>query len=145
VDRVVLGTLSGGPAGFRALARAVDGISNSMLSERLGRALRVGIEARLNAATPLGRGTRAVEIASAVSWLLSDGASYVNRAVLVSMAGWQRSEPDRRAYMQEGGMAIKSRMSITNFSWPAPPEEVGSTVTNRPLRTDRLEVANRSD
>jgi DNA-binding HxlR family transcriptional regulator len=33
---VVLGTLSGGPAGFRALARAVDGISDSMLSDRLG-------------------------------------------------------------------------------------------------------------
>jgi DNA-binding HxlR family transcriptional regulator len=32
---VVLGTLSGGPAGFRALARAVDGISDSMLSDRL--------------------------------------------------------------------------------------------------------------
>jgi DNA-binding HxlR family transcriptional regulator len=32
---VVLGTLSGGPSGFRALARAVDGISDSMLSDRL--------------------------------------------------------------------------------------------------------------
>jgi DNA-binding HxlR family transcriptional regulator len=33
---VILGTLRGGPAGFRALARAVDGISDSMLSDRLG-------------------------------------------------------------------------------------------------------------
>ncbi len=33
---MVLGTLRGGPAGFRALARAVEGISDSMLSERLG-------------------------------------------------------------------------------------------------------------
>ena len=33
---VVLGTLSGGPTGFRALARAVEGISDSMLSDRLG-------------------------------------------------------------------------------------------------------------
>jgi len=32
---VVLGTLSGGPTGFRALARAVEGISDSMLSDRL--------------------------------------------------------------------------------------------------------------
>jgi DNA-binding HxlR family transcriptional regulator len=32
---VVLGTLSGGPAGFRALTRAVAGISDSMLSDRL--------------------------------------------------------------------------------------------------------------
>src|SRR5437879_6663613 len=32
---VVLGTLSGGPTRFRALARAIDGISDSMLSDRL--------------------------------------------------------------------------------------------------------------
>ena len=32
---VVLATLSGGPAGFRALARAIPGISDSMLSDRL--------------------------------------------------------------------------------------------------------------
>ena len=43
---VVLGTLSGGPAGFRALARAVDGISDSMLSERLGELSDAGLVAR---------------------------------------------------------------------------------------------------
>jgi DNA-binding HxlR family transcriptional regulator len=43
---VVLGTLSGGPAGFRALARAVDGISDSMLSERLGELCDAGLVAR---------------------------------------------------------------------------------------------------
>jgi DNA-binding HxlR family transcriptional regulator len=32
---VVLGTLSRGPTGFRALGRAVEGISDSMLSDRL--------------------------------------------------------------------------------------------------------------
>jgi DNA-binding HxlR family transcriptional regulator len=32
---VVLGTLSGGPTGFRALSRAVEGISDSVLSDRL--------------------------------------------------------------------------------------------------------------
>ena len=32
---VVLGTLSGEPTGFRALARTVEGISDSMLSDRL--------------------------------------------------------------------------------------------------------------
>src|SRR3989442_14890052 len=31
---VVLGTLSGGPTGFRALARTVEGIRDSMLSDR---------------------------------------------------------------------------------------------------------------
>jgi DNA-binding HxlR family transcriptional regulator len=32
---LVLGNLSGGPMGFRDLARAIDGISDSMLSTRL--------------------------------------------------------------------------------------------------------------
>jgi DNA-binding HxlR family transcriptional regulator len=43
---VVLGTLSGGPAGFRVLARAVDGISDSMLSERLGELIGAGLVTR---------------------------------------------------------------------------------------------------
>ncbi len=34
-NAVVLGTLSNGPAGFREIARAIDGISDSMLSDRL--------------------------------------------------------------------------------------------------------------
>ena len=43
---VVLGTLRGGPAGFRALARAVEGISDSMLSERLGELVDAGLVTR---------------------------------------------------------------------------------------------------
>jgi DNA-binding HxlR family transcriptional regulator len=43
---VVLGTLSGGPAGFRALSRAVDGISDSMLSDRLGALCKAGLAVR---------------------------------------------------------------------------------------------------
>ena len=43
---VVLGTLSGGPVGFRALARAVEGISDSMLSERLGELCNAGLVTR---------------------------------------------------------------------------------------------------
>jgi DNA-binding HxlR family transcriptional regulator len=34
-NAVVLGHLSAGPAGFRQLARALDGISDSVLSDRL--------------------------------------------------------------------------------------------------------------
>ncbi len=34
-NAVVLGHLSGGPAGFRELSRAIDGISDSVLSARL--------------------------------------------------------------------------------------------------------------
>ena len=43
---VVLGTLAGGPAGFRSLARAVEGINDSMLSERLGELTTTGLVTR---------------------------------------------------------------------------------------------------
>ena len=43
---VVLGTLSGGPIGFRALARAVEGISDSMLSDRLSALTNAGLVTR---------------------------------------------------------------------------------------------------
>jgi DNA-binding HxlR family transcriptional regulator len=43
---VLLGTLRGGPAGFRALARAVEGISDSMLADRLGELCKAGLVAR---------------------------------------------------------------------------------------------------
>jgi DNA-binding HxlR family transcriptional regulator len=43
---IVLGTLRGGPAGFRALARAVEGISDSMLSDRLGELVEAGLVSR---------------------------------------------------------------------------------------------------
>jgi DNA-binding HxlR family transcriptional regulator len=43
---VLLGTLSGGPAGFRTLARAVEGISDSMLADRLGELCDAGLVVR---------------------------------------------------------------------------------------------------
>jgi DNA-binding HxlR family transcriptional regulator len=43
---VVLGTLSGGSTGFRVLARAVEGISDSMLSDRLSALTKAGLVAR---------------------------------------------------------------------------------------------------
>lgn len=43
---VVLGTMSGGPAGFRALSRAVEGISDSMLSDRLSALCNAGLVTR---------------------------------------------------------------------------------------------------
>ena len=42
----MLGTLSGGPAGFRALSRAVEGISDSVLSDRLTELCNVGLATR---------------------------------------------------------------------------------------------------
>ena len=49
---VVLGTLSGGPTGFRALSRAVEGISDSMLSERLSAICDAGLVTRTVAEGP---------------------------------------------------------------------------------------------
>lgn len=43
---VVLATLKSGPAGFRALARAVEGISDSMLSDRLAELSDAGLITR---------------------------------------------------------------------------------------------------
>src|SRR4029450_5587398 len=43
---VVLGRRSGGPPGFSALARAVEGISDSMLSDRLGELTDAGLVTR---------------------------------------------------------------------------------------------------
>lgn len=43
---VLLGTLGLGPAGFAELARALPGISESVLSDRLGELVRVGLVSR---------------------------------------------------------------------------------------------------
>lgn len=43
---VLLGTLTQGPAGFSELRRAVAGISDSVLSERLGELARAGLVSR---------------------------------------------------------------------------------------------------
>ena len=43
---VVLGVLMAGPAGFRELSRAIDGISDSVLSERLAGLVAAGLVSR---------------------------------------------------------------------------------------------------
>src|SRR3954449_7943767 len=45
-NAVVLGHLSGGPAGFRELSRAIDGISDSVLSDRLSDLAAAGLITR---------------------------------------------------------------------------------------------------
>ena len=49
---VLLGTLRDGPVGFRALARAVPGISDSVLSDRLGELTGAGLITRTVAEGP---------------------------------------------------------------------------------------------
>jgi DNA-binding HxlR family transcriptional regulator len=51
-NALVLGTLSGGPAGFRELARAIGGISDSVLSARLADLARAGLITRTVDAGP---------------------------------------------------------------------------------------------
>ena len=45
-NAVVLGALSSGPAGFRELSRTIDGISDSMLSDRLSDLAAAGLITR---------------------------------------------------------------------------------------------------
>jgi DNA-binding HxlR family transcriptional regulator len=49
---VLLGTLRNGPAGFRELSRAVDGISDSVLSDRLSDLAAAGLITRTVAEGP---------------------------------------------------------------------------------------------
>ncbi|MFJ8689424.1 winged helix-turn-helix transcriptional regulator [Micromonospora wenchangensis] len=52
---MILGTLAQGPAGFAELARALPGISESVLSDRLGELVRVGLVSRtVREGPPLG-------------------------------------------------------------------------------------------
>ncbi len=69
---VVLGTLSDGSASFRELARAVEGISDSMLATRLGELTEIGLVTRsVDEGPPL-----------AVSYTLTDAG----RALLPALA-----------------------------------------------------------
>ncbi|MFF5175687.1 winged helix-turn-helix transcriptional regulator [Micromonospora sp. NPDC000089] len=74
---VLLGTLADGPAGFAELTRALPGISESVLSDRLGELARVGLVSRtVREGPPLG-----------VSYQLTDsGAALV--PALEALAGW---------------------------------------------------------
>ena len=73
---VVLGTLQDGRVGFRALARAIDGISDSMLSDRLVELTEAGLVTRtVSEGPPLS-----------VTYALTDGG----RALLPALAGVSR-------------------------------------------------------
>ncbi|MBF8193593.1 helix-turn-helix transcriptional regulator [Nonomuraea sp. K274] len=49
---LVLGSLRAGPAGFRELSRALDGVSDSVLSDRLSELTKEGLVARTVSAGP---------------------------------------------------------------------------------------------
>lgn len=69
-----------GPEGIRVNAIAPGTTFTEMV--RAWEEHAPGIQERLNAMTPLGRGADPQEIAEAAAWLLSDRASYVTGAVL---------------------------------------------------------------
>ncbi|MER5705667.1 helix-turn-helix domain-containing protein [Micromonospora sp. NPDC002296] len=64
---VLLGTLAHGPAGFAELTRALKGISESVLSDRLGELARVGLVRRtVRQGPPLGVSYELTERGAAV-------------------------------------------------------------------------------
>lgn len=83
---VILGTLRDGPAGFRALTRAVGGISDSMLSDRLAELGEAGLVTRTVCEGP----------PLSVSYRLTEAGSALMPA-LDHVARWAEAhlEPDR--------------------------------------------------
>lgn len=78
-NAIVLGHLSAGPAGFRELARAIDGISDSVLSDRLADLAAGGLITRtVSEGPPL-----------AVSYALTDRGRALMPA-LEQIANWAR-------------------------------------------------------
>ncbi|MEU5941034.1 helix-turn-helix domain-containing protein [Micromonospora sp. NPDC047548] len=74
---MLLGTLANGPAGFAELTRALPGISESVLSDRLGELARVGLVSRtVREGPPLG-----------VSYQLTDRGAALLPA-LTALARW---------------------------------------------------------
>jgi len=83
---IVLGVLANGPAGFAELSRAIDGISESVLSDRLTELCAAGlVDRKVKAGPPVG-----------VSYELTDvGRSLV--PVLEQLARWAHENlPDAR-------------------------------------------------
>jgi DNA-binding HxlR family transcriptional regulator len=85
---VLLGTLSGGPVGFRALARAVPGISDSVLSDRLSELTEAGLVARtVEAGPPVSVTYTLTEAGSALLPALEQIRRWAERHLTTSGAG----------------------------------------------------------
>jgi DNA-binding HxlR family transcriptional regulator len=79
---MIVGALSSGPAGFSTLSRAINGISDSMLSQRLGGLGDLGIVARTVEAGP----------PVAVTYRLTDAGRALLPA-LAMLAKWADENP----------------------------------------------------
>ncbi|MCU1493521.1 MAG: Transcriptional regulator, HxlR family [Acidimicrobiaceae bacterium] len=70
---VLLGFLTGGPAAFSELRRAVSGISDSVLSDRLSELVTVGLVARIvDDGPPIGVSYELTESGAALGPVLTD-------------------------------------------------------------------------
>lgn len=82
---VLLGTLRNGPSGFAGLARAVAGISDSMLSERLSELASAGIvERSVEAGPPVSVSYRLTESGLALLPALDELATWARRSLPVA-------------------------------------------------------------
>jgi DNA-binding HxlR family transcriptional regulator len=88
---VVLGTLSEGPAGFRELSRAIEGISDSVLSDRLADLAQGGLIVRTVAEGP----------PLAVSYRLTDRGRALMPA-LEQIALWARDNLPEDVFTRAG-------------------------------------------
>ncbi|MEH0844627.1 helix-turn-helix domain-containing protein [Micromonospora sp. CPCC 205711] len=85
---VILGTLSHGPAGFADLTRALPGISESVLSDRLGELARVGLVSRtVREGPPLGVSYRLTERGAALLPALDALARWADENLPAEPAG----------------------------------------------------------
>ncbi|WP_200214396.1 winged helix-turn-helix transcriptional regulator [Micromonospora coerulea] len=85
---VLLGTLANGPAGFAELTRALPGISESVLSDRLGELARVGLVSRtVREGPPLGVSYQLTERGAALVPALDALARWAHENLPVEPAG----------------------------------------------------------
>jgi DNA-binding HxlR family transcriptional regulator len=102
---VVLGNLSTGPAGFRELARAIGGISDSMLSTRLNDLAEAGLVTRtVDEGPPLS-----------VAYALTD-AGHALIPALSQISRWAEDHlPDSAGKARPGSSGARaSRSRLTN-------------------------------
>jgi DNA-binding HxlR family transcriptional regulator len=78
-NAAVLGALSGGPAGFRELSRSIEGISDSVLSNRLASLTEAGLLSRTVEAGP----------PVSVTYALT-GAGFALMPALAQISQWSR-------------------------------------------------------
>jgi DNA-binding HxlR family transcriptional regulator len=95
---VILGTLSDGPASFRVLARAVPGISDSMLSTRLAALTNAGLLTRaVDEGPPVSVGYQLTHAGRALLPALEQISRWADEHLSVGQLSAHRFLPGRHA------------------------------------------------